>query len=81
MVFGAAAPHALARQVDAPTTRARQRLSFSATSQLCFSLRTNQPLVISQHYFSLTTNQHQSSATSQTNALLTSNRHAKAKSL
>jgi hypothetical protein len=35
-----------------------------------FSLRTNQPPVISQQYFPLTTNQHQPSATSQTNKLI-----------
>jgi hypothetical protein len=45
-------------------------LDLSATSQLYFSLRTNQPPTISQQYFSLRTNQHQPSTTSQTNKLL-----------
>jgi hypothetical protein len=42
----------------------------SLVSQHYFSLRTNQPPTISQQYFSLRTNQHQPSATSQTNRLL-----------
>jgi hypothetical protein len=42
----------------------------SATSQQYFSLRTKQPQATSQQYFSLTANQHQPSATSQTNRLV-----------
>jgi hypothetical protein len=45
-------------------------LGLSATSQQCFSLRTNQPPATSQQYSSLRTNQHQPSATSQPNRLL-----------
>jgi hypothetical protein len=44
----------------------------SAISQQYFSLRTKQPSATSQQYFSLKTNQHQPSATSQTNRLLVS---------
>jgi hypothetical protein len=51
------------------TTKSPTPCSFglSAIRQQYFSLRTNQPLVISQQYFSLRTNQHRLSAFSQTN--------------
>jgi hypothetical protein len=45
-------------------------LGLSATSQQYFSLRTYQPPTTSQQYSTLTTNQHQPSATSQPNMLL-----------
>jgi hypothetical protein len=44
-------------------------LGLSGTSQQYFSLRTNQPPATNQQYSSLTTKQHQPSATSQPNRL------------
>jgi hypothetical protein len=44
-------------------------LAYQPPESSTFSLRTNQPPTISQQYFSLRTNQHQPSATSQTNKL------------
>jgi hypothetical protein len=48
----------------------------STTSQQHFYLRTIQPPVTSQQYFSRRTNQHHPSATSQTNRLMTSARES-----
>jgi hypothetical protein len=48
------------RRVRAPLTPCS--FGLSATSQLYFSLRTNQPSATSQQYFFLRTNQHQPSA-------------------
>jgi hypothetical protein len=45
------------------------RSAYQPPGQQYFSIRTNQPLLISQQYFSRRTNQHYPSATSQTKIL------------
>jgi hypothetical protein len=53
-----------------PGHRSPCSFGLSATSQQYFSLRTNLPSAISQQYFFLRRNQHQPSATNQTNMLV-----------
>jgi hypothetical protein len=48
------------------------RSAYQPPASSTFSFRTNQPPATSQPYFSLRTNQHQPSATSQTNSLILS---------